>query len=378
MDENKKDLADQSVEIVEEAGAEANEIVNKESSAIAREIEEASLTTNIDKDTVEKIKSQINLDRIEMYGSETQKATNTLSEEVLKNVKNKEIGVIGDTLKESALQIKNLDRGLKEEDKKGFFGFLREKKDEKVLEIQSVAKQLSDIEGTLEKNIEILYKDTDMFNKLYDLNEQKFQELEHLIKAGEEYKEETELTTLKELELSANVSGDPMAVQQVNDLKNKLNRLDKKLTDLKVTRHLAIQTAPQIRLIQGNNVLLVQNIQTTINTILPVVRSNVAVTAGLNRQKEILELNNAVSELANNVLLENSRLMKDNVVETVKQSEKPIIKIETLREVNQNILQTIDSAIKVQAEGIEKRKQVNEELIKLEGEFIGKLSEYQN
>ena len=347
MDENKKDLADQSVEIVEEAGAEANEIVNKESSAIAREIEEASLTTNIDKDTVEKIKSQINLDRIEMYGSETQKATNTLSEEVLKNVKNKEIGVIGDTLKESALQIKNLDRGLKEEDKKGFFGFLREKKDEKVLEIQSVAKQLSDIEGTLEKNIEILYKDTDMFNKLYDLNEQKFQELEHLIKAGEEYKEETELTTLKELELSANVSGDPMAVQQVNDLKNKLNRLDKKLTDLKVTRHLAIQTAPQIRLIQGNNVLLVQNIQTTINTILPVVRSNVAVTAGLNRQKEILELNNAVSELANNVLLENSRLMKDNVVETVKQSEKPIIKIETLREVNQNILQTIDSAIKV-------------------------------
>lgn len=374
MDEIRKDVED----ITENTDSSRGEIIEGGTSSIAKEIEETKLTTKLDRDKIAKIKSQINLDRIEMYGSETQKASNSLSEEVLKSVKNKDIGVIGDTLKQSALQIKNLDRGLKEEDKKGFFNFLREKKDEKVLEIQSVAKQLSDIEGTLEKNIEVLYKDTEMFNKLYDLNEQKFQELEHLIKAGEEYKTETELNTLKELELSANVSGDPMVVQQVNDLKNKLNRLDKKITDLKVTRHLAIQTAPQIRLIQGNNVLLVQNIQTTINTILPVVRSNVAVTAGLNRQKEILELNNAVSDLANNVLLENSRLMKDNVVETVKQSEKPIINIETLREVNQNILQTIDSAIKVQKEGIEKRRLVNEELVKLEGEFVSKLSEYQN
>lgn len=361
-----EDFKNGGMEIVEAEGLNTD---------LQKDISNVKLTTKIDEEKLEKIKSTIDLDKIEMFGSEAQATANNLSEEVLKNVKNADVGKVGEVLKESALKIKKLESSGKPTSK-GFFGFLKEKSDEKMLEIQSVAKELSDIENTLEKNIDILYKDTEMFNKLYDINEEKFMELEHYIKAGEDYLRDTEINTLQEMEINANVSGDALAVQQVNDLKTKLNRLDKKLTDLKITRHLCLQTAPQIRLIQGNNVLLVQNIQTTINTILPVVRSNVTVTAGLNRQKEILELNNAVSELANNVLLENSRLMKDNVIETVRQSERPIIDIETLREVNQNILTTIDSAIKVQQEGMAKRKAVNDELVKLESEFIAKMAEY--
>ncbi len=346
--------------------------------AIAAEVGEARLSTKLDTAKLEKIRGTIDLDRIEMFGSDVQTATNQLSEQVLKNVKRSDIGEVGNVLKEASLKIKKLDSQHEPASKIPFFGFFKEKKDQAMVEVQSVAKQLSDIESTLEKNIEVLYRDTEMFNQLYELNEQKFAELEHHIKAGEDYLQEAKVKTLTKMELEADMSGDAMAIQQVKDYQAKLNRLDKKLTDLKVTRHLCLQTAPQIRLIQGNNVLLVQNIQTTINTILPVVRSNVTVTAGLNRQKEILELNNAVSELANNVLLENSRLMKDNVIETVRQSEAPIVKIETLREVNQNILTTLDMAIKVQQEGIEKRKAVNDELVKLEQDLVTKISEYKN
>lgn len=346
--------------------------------AVATEVGEARLSTKLDTEKLEKIRQSIDLDRIELFGSDVQNATNQLSEQVLKNVKRGDIGQVGDVLKDAALKIKKLESQNEPVSKIPFFNFFKEKKDEALVEIQSVAKQLSDIESTLEKNIEILYRDTEMFNQLYELNEQKFAELEHHIQAGEEYLHEAKVKTLTKMELDAEMSGDAMAIQQVKDYQAKLNRLDKKLTDLKVTRHLCLQTAPQIRLIQGNNVLLVQNIQTTINTILPVVRSNVTVTAGLNRQKEILELNNAVSELANNVLLENSRLMKDNVIETVRQSEAPIVKIETLREVNQNILTTLDMAIKVQQEGIAKRKAVNDELVKLEHDLVSKISEYKN
>ncbi len=359
------------------------EVFSGEDTAVVKTDEISSIVNEnqknvpLDRERVDKIKQGINLDKIELYGSDAQQTANGLSEEVLKNVKNDQLGAIGVSLKEAALRIKKLD----DKDKplsKGIFGFLREKKNEKMIEIQSVTKELSDIENTLEKNIEVLYKDTEMFNKLYELNEKKYIELEHYIKAGEEYMREVEIGKLQEMEINANVSGDPLAVQEVKDLKSKLNRLDKKLTDLRVTKHLALQTAPQIRLIQGNNVLLVQNIQTTINTILPVVRSNITITVGLNRQKEILELNNAVSDLANNVLLENSRLMKDNVLGTIEQAEKPIVSIETLREVNKNILSTIDSAIKIQNEGMQKRKAINEELVQLEQELTGKLREYKN
>lgn len=341
-----------------------------------KEIEEIKKRP-LDREKIEKIKTGIDLDKIEMYGTEAQSATNNLSEEVLKNVKNADVGQVGEALKESALKIKQLEK--KDSPvSKGFFGKLMQKKDEKQIEIQSVAKELSDIEKTLEKNIDVLYKDTEMFNKLYELNEEKYMELEHYIQAGEEYIKDIEINQLQEMELNANISKDPLEMQQVKDLKAKLNRMDKKLTDLKVTKQITLQTAPQIRLIQGNNVLLVQNIQTTINTILPVVRSNVTMTAGLNRQKEILELNNAVSDLANDVLLENSKLMKENVIGTVEQAERPIVSIETLREVNKNILETIDSAIKVQNEGMQKRKAMNEEIKQLEAELTGKLSEYKH
>lgn len=359
--------------------ASVSDVVPAEmNTAVSTEVGEAKLSTKLDAEKLTKIRQSIDLDKIELFGSEVQNATNQLSEQVLKNVKRGDIGQVGDVLKDAALKIKKLESQNEPVSKIPFFNFFKEKKDEALVEIQSVAKQLSEIESTLEKNIEVLYRDTEMFNQLYDLNEQKFAELEHHIKAGEEYLHEAKVKTLTKMELDAEMSGDAMAIQQVKDYQAKLNRLDKKLTDLKVTRHLCLQTAPQIRLIQGNNVLLIQNIQTTINTILPVVRSNVTVTAGLNRQKEILELNNAVSELANNVLLENSRLMKDNVIETVRQSEAPIVKIETLREVNQNILTTLDTAIKVQQEGIAKRKAVNDELVKLEHDLVSKISEYKN
>ncbi|MGN0416309.1 MAG: toxic anion resistance protein [Agathobacter sp.] len=311
------------------------------------------------------------------YGVGAQRELSEFSDSILNNVRNKDTGYVGDLLSELVVQVKSMDVT-----KSGDGGILNkipfvkdakhslEKMKERYAKVEV---QIDRIEGELEKARMEMLKDINMFDTMYQKNLSYFKELQLYIAAGEQEIEKMRKETIPALQAEAAKSGDPMDAQMVSDFEDTVNRFEKKMYDLKLSKTIAIQSAPQIKLIQNNDKLLVDRIQTAILNTIPVWKGQIVIALGLYKQEKALKLQQEITDTTNELLKKNSELLKTNTIETAKASEKGIVELETLQKVNNDLISTIEETIKIQQEGRIKRQAAEQELLKLEGELKSKL-----
>ena len=206
-----------------------------------------------------------------------------------------------------------------------------------------------------------------MFDTLYEKNLQYFKDLQLYIRAGEEKLDEMRQTTLPKLKAQATAKNDPMAVQVVNDFEQSVDRFEKKIHDLKLSKTLAIQTAPQIRLIQNNDRVLIDRVQSAIYHTIPLWKNQMVIALGLTRQKEVIEMQRAVADATNDLLKRNAEMLKQNTIETAKENERGIVDIDTVKKVNEDLISTIEETVRIQEEGRRKRADAEKELVAIEG-----------
>jgi uncharacterized protein YaaN involved in tellurite resistance len=211
-----------------------------------------------------------------------------------------------------------------------------------------------------------MLKDIKIYDTLYKKNYEYFKNLQLYIQAGEEKLVELREVALPSLKQQAIESNDMMANQAVADFEQMVDRFEKKLHDLKISKTISIQTAPQIRLIQNNDKMLIDRVQTTINNTLPLWKMSVCVSLGLNRQAQVLKLNRSVTDMTNQLIKKNAEMLKTNSIETAKESERGIVDIESLKEANESLITTIEETLRIQQEGRAKRQQVEQELVQIE------------
>ena len=235
--------------------------------------------------------------------------------------------------------------------------------------------QIDRIEGELDKARMELLKDIGMFDSLYEKNLEYFRELQVYIVAGEEKIQEIRTETLPSLREQAREKGDPMSAQLVTDFEDTVNRFEKKVHDLKLSKTIAIQTAPQIRLIQNNDKLLVEKIQTAVLNTIPLWKSQIVIALGLSRQQSALKMQREVSDTTNALLKKNAELLKQNTIDVAKESERGIVDIETLKKVNADLIETIEETIKIQQEGHTARQSAETELAGIENQLKAVLLE---
>ena len=243
-------------------------------------------------------------------------------------------------------------------------------KAEKLISRYEVLKvQVDRIEAKLEQARMEMLKDIGMFDMMYEKNLEYFRNLNLYIAAGEEKIEELQREELPRLRKEAADSGDPMAAQLVHDFEENAGRFEKKIHDLKLSRTIAIQTAPQIKLIQNNDKLLVDKIQTaTLNTI-PIWKSQIVIALGLGKQQKVLKLNQEISETTNELLARNAQLLKINTVETAREAQRGVVDVETLKKTNQDLIETIRETLRIQQEGRKKRREAEAQLTRLEDQL---------
>ena len=262
------------------------------------------------------------------------------------------------------------------EEKKGVFGFLKKSKN-KVDEIKAkytkVGSNVEKITHTLEKHQVTLLKDIAMLDQMYELNMSNYKELTLYILAGKKKLEKAKNEELPKLVSIAQASNLPEDSQKANDYASMVNRFEKKLHDLELTRIIAIQMAPQIRLVQNNDTLMAEKIQSVIVNTIPLWKSQMVLALGLQHSKEAMEAQRSVTEMTNELLKKNADTLKMGTIETAKESERGIVDIETLKHTNQSLIETLDEVVKIQNEGSEKRTQAEVELKRIEGELKQKL-----
>ena len=234
---------------------------------------------------------------------------------------------------------------------------------------------VDEIATTLEKHQIQLLKDVSMFNHLYDMNNEYFRELTMYIIAGEKKLNEIRSTTLQELKDKAAQSGDAMDAQRANDLAANCDRFEKKIHDLKLTRQVALQMAPQIRLLQNNDSLLVERIQSTLSNTLPLWKSQMVIALGLHRSQEALKAQTAVTDMTNELLKKNAEKLKVGTIETAREAERGIIDLETLVSTNQSLIDTINEVMAIQDQGRAERLNAEKQMLTMEAELKRKLLE---
>lgn len=233
--------------------------------------------------------------------------------------------------------------------------------------------QIDKIEAALEKARMDMLKDISVFDIMYKQNLDCFRELGLYIQAGKERVEEIKTETIPKLRAEAQASGDPMDAQLVRDFEDDVDRFEKKIYDLELSRTIAVQTAPQIKMIQNNDRVLVDKIQTAVLNTIPVWKSQFVIAMGLNNQQRVLKMQREITETTNSMLLKNSELLKTNTVETAKESNRGIVDIETLQKVNQNLISTIEETIQIQQEGRQQRAEAEKALGQIENDLKSKL-----
>lgn len=310
------------------------------------------------------------------YGVGAQRQLTEFTDSILSNVKSKDGGEVGNLLSELVIEVKSLDAG-----KYAVVDKIPIVKDavhslKKLKERYTKAEiQIDRIEAALEKARMNMLKDIGVFDLMYQKNLNCFRELGLYIEAGKEKVQEMKETTIPKLRAEAAASGDPMDAQLVRDFEETVDRFEKKIYDLELSRTIAIQSAPQIKLIQNNDRILVDKIQTAILNTIPVWKSQFVIAVGLNTQQKVLEMQREITDATNAMLVKNSELLKSNTVKTARESNRGIVEIETLQRVNQNLISTIEETIQIQKEGSEKRKAAELELNRIETELKNKLME---
>lgn len=309
-----------------------------------------------------------------MYGASSQKNIADFSASTLDNVRTKDMGEVGDMLTNLVVQLRGFNYG--ENEKRGLFG-LRKKIRNQIATIKAeydkTSVNVDSIAEMLEKNQYTLLKDAAMLDKMYDINQAYFKELTMYILAGKEKLAECNDVVIPEMKKKAEESGKPEDAQAVNDFANMINRFEKKLYDLELTRTISIQMAPQIRLIQNNDSLMVEKIQTSIVNTIPLWRSQMVLALGMHHSQQAMAAQREVTNMTNELLKKNADMLKTGTVEIAKESERGVADIETLQETNQKLIETLEEVRTIQTEGSFKRREAEIELGRIEGALKQKL-----
>ena len=316
--------------------------------------------------------------QILQYGAPAQNKISEFSDSILEDVKTKDTGDAGKLLADLVGQIKNFDASISGSNKKGLakiFSNAKKELDTIIAKYSKIETNIDTIEKGLDKNKIQLLKDIETFDEMYDKNLEFFKEISLYIIAGERKLEELKNVTLPELKKKAEESGEQLDIQKVQDLEAQINRFEKKLYDLKTTRIISIQMAPQIRLLQNNDAELVEKIQSSITNTIPLWKNQMVLSLGLNNAKKSLKAQQAVTELTNEMLKKNSETLKQGTIEVAKESERAIVDVETLKKTNKDLIDTLDSVIKIHEEGCAKRAAAEVELQNIEKELKDKILE---
>ena len=315
-----------------------------------------------------------NTNQILQYGAGTQKKMADFSDTALENVKTQDLGEIGELISNVVGELKDFD--VQEEGK--FFGFFR-KQTSKIENLKSkydkAQANVEKITDSLQQHQVRLMKDSAMLDKMYEQNLNYFKELTMYILAGKKKLEETRNGKLAEMKNKAALSGLPEDAQAARDLDEKCSRFEKKLHDLELTRTIAMQTAPQIRLIQNNDTVMVEKIQTTIVNTIPLWKSQMVLALGIAHSAEAAQAQRQVTDITNELLRKNAETLHMATVETAKESERGIVDLETLQKTNADLIQTLDDVMRIQMEGRQKRQAAEMEMHRMEEELKRKLLE---
>lgn len=315
-----------------------------------------------------------NTAQILQYGAGTQKKMADFSDAALANVRTQDLGEVGDLIVNVVGELKGFDA----EEEKGFFGFFRKQANKLEVMKSRYAKAEVNVEkigDALQQHQVRLLKDSAMLDKMYEQNLAYFKELTMYILAGKKKLQEVREGKLKELEATAQATGLAEDAQAAKDLADKCNRFEKKIYDLELTRAISLQMAPQIRLIQSNDIAMSEKIQSTLVNTIPLWKSQMVIAIGLDHATDAAKAQRAVSDMTNELLKKNAEALKVASVETAKESERGIVDIETLKSTNQTLMTTLDEVMKIQEEGRARRQSAEEDLQRIENEMRDKLLE---
>ncbi|RJS55274.1 toxic anion resistance protein [Bacillus subtilis] len=319
-----------------------------------------------------------NMQSIVLYGSQAQSKLLNFSHTMIDHVQKKDVGEIGEILGELMKKLEQVNPDDLQSKKKGFlarvFGRVSNSLQEVLSKYQKTSVQIDRISLKLEHSKNALISDNKLLEQLYEKNKEYFAALNVYIAAGEIKLEELKTKTIPELRQQAESSEhNQMAVQEVNDLIQFADRLDKRVHDLLLSRQITIQSAPQIRLIQNTNQALAEKIQSSIVTAIPLWKNQVAIALTLLRQRNAVDAQQKVSDTTNELLLKNAELLKTNTIETVRANERGLVDIDTLKKVQESLISTLEETLTIQEEGRIKRRQAEEELMMMEGDLKQKL-----
>ena len=319
-----------------------------------------------------------NTAQILQFGASAQNNISKFSDSVLEDVKTRSTGEVGDLLGNLVVEIKEFDSDIPTSEKKGILGIFNSAKkqiERLIAKYNKVENNISKIESQLEAHKLQMMKDIAIFDTMYEKNLQYFKELSLYIIAGEKKLEELKNVVLPEMQKQAEESKDQTDAQAVNDMLATINRFEKRIYDLKTTRIISIQMAPQIRLIQNNDSELVEKIQSSLINTIPLWKNQIVIALGLTNAKNALGAQKQVTEMTNEMLKKNSELLKQGTIEITEESEKAIVDVETLQKTNQDIIETLDKVLEIHENGRVRRQEAEQELEKIEGELKDKLLE---
>lgn len=319
----------------------------------------------------------MNYDSLMKFGSNAQSSMSTFAHKMLTEVKSKDTGPIGDTLNQLMVKLKEVQPDDFKQEKDSFikkiFKRAKASANEIFSRMQSVGSQVDRISVELKNHKDGLNRDIQLLNGLYDQNKDYFEELNLYIAAAQEKKQAILEQELPEKRQKAYESGNQMDIQEVADLEQFADRLDKRIYDLQLSRQISLQTAPQIRMIQNVNQTLAEKIQSSILTSIPLWKNQMAIALTLMRQRQAMSAQRAVTDTTNDLLTANSELLKQNAVDTAVENERGIVDIETLKSTHENIIETVEQTLQIQAEGREKRQQAEQVLQHLEADMKERL-----
>ena len=350
-------------------------VVTEETKPVEKPVFDESTLTPAEKKMVDEFAAQIELSNsnlILQYGAGAQKKMADFSETTLSHVKTKDLGEIGEALTQVVSELKSFD----EEEQKGILGIFKKGSNK----IEAMKAKYAKAEGNVNQIVQVLedhqvtlLKDVAMMDKLYDLNKTYFKELSMYILAGKKRLQTAQDVELPALKAKAAETGLPEDAQAVNDQIAMMNRFEKKIHDLELTRMISIQMAPQIRLVQNNDTMVSEKIQSTLVNTIPLWKSQMVLALGVSHSSEAVKAQRQVTDLTNELLKKNAAVLKLATIETAKESERGIVDMETLQQTNQALISTLDEVMKIQDEGREKRRNAEVELNRIEGELRDKL-----
>jgi len=336
------------------------------------------MLTDAEKKVVEDFAKKIDImdsNLVLQYGAAAQKNVAGFSENALASVQTKDLGEIGESLSELVVELKGFGE---EEEKKGLFGLFKKagnKLESMKAEYSKVEANVDRISRELEQHQVVLMKDVAMFDQMYELNLKYYKELTMYILAGKKRLAEVRATEVEELRKKAEESGLAEDAQAYNDLVNLCNRFEKKLHDLELTRMVSVQMGPQTRLLQNNDTLMIEKIQSSLVNTIPLWKSQMVLALGMEHSRQATAAQSAVTEMTNELLKKNAEALKMGTIATAKEAERSIVDIETLQHTNQQLIATLDEVLVIQQEGAAKRKSAEAELGRIEGELKAKLLE---